>query len=176
MISATGNSLARQKAGFTLIEIVFALGLIALASGIVVINAIRMLDRSKETSTNEILFQAIQEARFIAAADRKNTELRFNKETGSLEIRNSSREMQSLALGEDFADQGQSAINFYLVPPSRGLDPVEDPLRTRLEAKAIRFAPDRSSSPFVVEIDTGSGTPARIAVDPFSSLERQVRQ
>jgi hypothetical protein len=41
-----------------------------------------------------------------------------------------------------------------------------------METKKISFAPDRSSSPFVVEIDTGKGTAARFTFDPFSSLVR----
>jgi hypothetical protein len=43
-------------------------------------------------------------------------------------------------------------------------------MRTRLETSHVEFAPDRSSSPFAVNIDTGSGTPERLIFDPFSSL------
>jgi hypothetical protein len=41
-----------------------------------------------------------------------------------------------------------------------------------METKKLSFAPDRSSSPFVVEIDTGVGAPKLITFDPFSSLVR----
>ncbi|MEM1221202.1 MAG: hypothetical protein AAGH40_00445 [Verrucomicrobiota bacterium] len=173
MTSATGSKSFRNVAGFTLIEIVFALGLIAVATTVVVVNAISMINRSNQETVEEVLLAAIKEARFTAAADRKVTELRFNKEKGSLQISNTQGTEVSFALDEDFARRGDSEIKFYLVPAAEGLGRQEDPIRTDLETEVVRFAPDRSSSPFVVEIDTGSGIPERVAIDPFSSLERQ---
>jgi len=61
------------------------------------------------------------------------------------------------------------------VPPARGLTPFEDPSQTQLEISEVSFAPDRSSSPFVVEIDSGNGRPERIVFDPFSSLRKQAQ-
>ena len=52
------------------------------------------------------------------------------------------------------------------------MGPFPDAVRTQLETKEVRFAPDRSSSPFVAEIDNGQGTPVRLVFDPFSSLVR----
>ncbi|MEM7790197.1 MAG: type II secretion system protein [Verrucomicrobiota bacterium] len=173
MTSAIGSNLSRKSAGFTLIEIVFAIGLIAVATAIVVVNAISMIDRSNQQTTEEVLFAAIKEARFKAAADRGVTELRFNKELGSLQISNKQGANVSFDLDKDFAERGNSEIKFYLVPAAEGLSRQEDPIRTDLESEVVRFAPDRSSSPFVVEIDTGSGIPSRLAIDPFSSLKRQ---
>ncbi|MFQ3226369.1 MAG: hypothetical protein ACI8Z5_002641, partial [Lentimonas sp.] len=69
-----------------------------------------------------------------------------------------------------FNKSGPAEIQFYLVPPSEGLAAPTNASRTRLETTVVKFAPDRSSTPFVADIDTGNGTPTRMIFDPFSSL------
>ena len=172
MISATGNKFGQRSArqGFSLVEIVLVVGLIALVAGMIVSNIGVIADRGNEQSTEEIVKAAIRSARFEAAHSRSVTSLRFNDETGQLELSAEGGENSSFALGDDFARGGRSSVRFYLVPSSEGLDAPEDPSRTRMETSMVQFAPDRSSSPFVLEIDYGSGSPERLIFDPFSSL------
>jgi Tfp pilus assembly protein FimT len=171
MTSVTGNSTRpRFTAGFTLIEIVLVLGLIAFAASIVIANFTAMAERGDTQTSEEILHAAVRKARFIAASERAITTLQFDKETGSLHISGEISEADSLPLDASFGKEGQAEIRFYLVPPAEGLAPQADAQRTRLETHTVQFAPDRSSSPFVVEIDAGRGTPRRLVFDPFSSL------
>jgi len=173
MISATGKTRppARRRA-FTLIEIILVLALIALASGLVISNFAAFADRGDSRTTEETLAAAIRKARFAAAAERTVSELSFDKESGSLFVDGEGAEPLAFPLDEAFAENGRAEIRFYLVPASKGFEPFPEPERTGLETDTVRFAPDRSSAPFVVEIDLGSGTPRRIAYDPFSSLRR----
>ena len=172
MTSATGN---RSKAlsswtGFTLIEIVLVLGLMAVATTAVIVGFASLADRGDTQTTEEILFSAVRKARFIAANKRTITQLSFDKESNSLQINSDNAESESFPLDEIFKDSRSAAIRFYLVPSSEGLAPARDAVRTRLETNVVNFAADRSSSPFVAEIDFGSGTPERLVFDPFSSL------
>lgn len=169
MTLATGkNKRQPANAAFTLIEIVLVIALMAVAAGIVIANFVAFADRGEETSPVETLHSAIRSARFHAASSRQLTTLQFDKENGQLVLSSG----DSFPLNEDFGQDGPGEINFYLVPPAEGLAPFPDPESSDLETSAVSFAPDRSSSPFVVEIDTGSGNAERLVFDPFSSLVR----
>ena len=172
MILATGKQTVKALGtrGFSLIEIVLVLGLMAFAAAVVITNFASLADRGDSQTSEEILQAAIREARFVAASERIITELRFDKENGSLSISSDAGVGETFALNESFSKDGPAEILFYLVPPSEGLAPPIDASRTRLKTSAVKFAPDRSSSPFVVDIDSGSGTPTRLVFDPFSSL------
>lgn len=183
MILATGNRASRltsparpfgsgvslaSRAGFTLLEIILVFGLIALAAGVVIANFTTFLSFDDQADPEETLRAAIRSARFQAAGAREITSLRYDKESGALVVEPG----DSFPLNEDFGSDGRAEFRFYLVPPAEGMDRFPDPASTRLETNEVYFAPDRSSSPFVAEIDTGQGTPLRLVFDPFSSLVR----
>ncbi|MFP4165944.1 MAG: Tfp pilus assembly protein FimT/FimU [Opitutales bacterium] len=182
----------RTADGFTLIEILLVLGLIALAGSLVVTNFGSLLDRSGDSSVEEQLRSAVREARFIAARDRIATSLEYDPMSGSFNIRPASETADissdsadsadsvdsaiaaiAYPLPEPFDPEGRGEIRFYLVPPAEGMrGSFSAPEETREPLAKVRFAPDRSSTPFVVEIDSGSGTPERLVFDPFSDLLR----
>lgn len=172
MILATGNRSAwtNIRAGFTLIEIVLAIGLIAVATAVLIANFASIADRGDTLTTEETLSAAVRRARFIAASERATTRLRFDKESNSLQIKIDSDEVETFPLDKSFKETRSAEIRFYLVPSSRGLAPAMELVNTRMETKEVKFAADRSSSPFVAEIDLGSGSPQRLQYDPFSSL------
>jgi general secretion pathway protein H len=172
MTLATGRNkpprLRSDRSAFTLIEIVLVIALMAVAASVVIANFVAFADRGQESSPEETLHAAIRSARFQAASERIPATLRFDKETGTLIISSG----ESFPLNTDFGKDGRGEIRFYLVPPAEGMAPFPDAERSQLETKEISFAPDRSSSPFVAEIDSGSGSPERLVFDPFSSLVR----
>ncbi|MGB0744797.1 MAG: pilus assembly FimT family protein [Opitutales bacterium] len=169
MILATGNRSFDRCSGFTLIEILMVIALIALASSVVIVNFTALADRGDTISPEEVLSAAIRRARFIAAAERIITELYYDDETGTLRIDPSG---EQFAINEDFGPGGRGTISFYLIAPSIGLRRLPNPNEASLETKSVAFAPDRSSSPFVAEIDNGQGNPTRLRFDPFSSVVR----
>jgi len=167
MTLATGR-LSRLSRGFTIVEIVLVLGLMALAGGLVIANFTSMAERGASQTTQEILRSAINQARYLAASERQIIEMSYDEDAGELTLSSG----DSFPLGEMYGSGTRGNISFYLIPSARGTDPFTDPLATRMSTAKIQFAPDRSSSPFVVEIDTGGGNPQRHLFDPFSSLER----
>lgn len=170
MILATGNNRPAQgRAGFTLIEILLVIALIALAASVVIVNFTAFADRDDSTSPEEVLTAAIRRARFIAAAERITTQLRYDEDSGSLQIDPIG---EQFPINSDFGPDGRGLIRFFLIPPAEGLGPFPDPKRSTLRTPAVAFAPDRSSSPFIAEVDSGQGMPTRLRYDPFSSLIR----
>lgn len=170
MTLATGNSRPGwARGGFTLIEILLVIALIALSVSVVIVNFTAFTERGESTSPQEVLTAAIRKARFIAAADRITTRLRYDEETGSLRIDPTD---EQFPINSNFGREGRGEIRFFLIPPAEGLRPFPDPERSTLQTPAVAFAPDRSSSPFIAEIDSGSGAPSRLRFDPFSSVIR----
>ncbi|HAV11955.1 MAG TPA: hypothetical protein DCX06_00455 [Opitutae bacterium] len=169
MISATGKPRRRNR-GFTILEIVLVLGLVALAGSLMIANFTSMADRGGELNTEETLQAAIRKARFDAARDRTNVTLNFDPESGSLMLSSG----ESFPLGEAFTQAGRGKVVFYMVPPAAGLSPFNDPEKTRLQTPEIIFAPDRSSTPFVVDIERPNTVTERFTFDSFSSLRRKV--
>ena len=171
MTSETGNRRSTSSAGgFSLIEILLVIGLIALAAGMIISNVISIAERGDEIPTDQILKTAIRSARFEAARNREITELSYNEETGELAVYRDSGDPILFELGENFASNGRGNILFRLIPPARGMEKYPDPYEDGIEASRVRFAPDRSSQPFSVQIDYGTGSPEILAFDPFSSL------
>ncbi|MBT65126.1 MAG: hypothetical protein CML13_18165 [Puniceicoccaceae bacterium] len=172
---AASNSLTSRRiskghhsqAGFSLLEIILVFALIALASSVIIANFTTFLSFDDQIDPKETLRTAIRSARFQAASERIPASLSFDKESGSLIVSNG----EQFPLSPEFKN-GDGEIRFYLVPPAKGMGPFPEASRSQLETKEVSFAPDRSSSPFAAEIDSGSGSPERIIFDPFSSLVR----
>ena len=72
MILATGKQTveAVSTKGFSLIEIVLVLGLMAFAAAVVITNFASLADRGDSQTSEEILQAAVREARFVAASER----------------------------------------------------------------------------------------------------------
>lgn len=157
------------RSGFTLLEILLVIALIAVAVSVVILNFAAFSDRGENSSPEEVLTEAIREARFIAASQRTTTTLRFDEESGTLLLEPAGMQFP---INADFGPDGRGKIRFFLIPPAVGLAAFPEPNQTRLETDFVAFASDRSSSPFIVEIDLGLGNPTRLRFDPFSSIIR----
>jgi type II secretory pathway pseudopilin PulG len=169
MILETGlASRPRSQAGFTLLEILLVFALITLASGVIITNFTTFLNFDEQINPEDSLRTAIRSARFQAASERSVTTLSYDDEAGALVVSGG----ESFQLNSNFGKEGRGEIRFYLLPPAEGMGRLPDAETSRLETKKLSFAPDRSSSPFAVEIDTGEGSAQRLIFDPFSSLVR----
>lgn len=168
MILGTGSSRGQGAGGgFTLIEILLVIALIAVSASVVMINFIALAERGEQASPEEVLNQAIRRARFVAAADRITTKLRYDEENGSLRIEPGG---EVFPINDDFGPNGGGEIRFFLIPPTQGLSTFPSAGSSDLRAAFVAFAADRSSSPFIAEIDPGQGSPVRLRYDPFSSV------
>ena len=175
MISAIGNRGNRdpaRQAGFSLIEILLVLALMAVAGSIVIFNFAAYADRGDELSAEESLSAAIRKARYLAAKERQIVSLSFDKENGQLLVQGERSEDANFPLHKSFNKDGNADIRFYTFMSSEGPNKATGPKATETETQIVIFAPDRSSSPFVVAIDSGFGSPERHRFDPFSSLRR----
>ena len=154
-----------MRRGFTLIELVIVLALIALVGGLVVINAQAILRGLGQEPVDRVLQKAVREARYQAAYLKESVYLSFDEEESALEV--SSETGQSLARFPLEEDDGEiPEIAFEQILPGTGLD------RYRLETVPISnvvFRPDRSSTPFEAVVEGKSQTFTQ-RFDPFSAI------
>lgn len=158
----TGDIVRR---GFTLIELIIVIALMAIAGTLVVANADALLRGLGSEAPEHTLQRAVQEARFLAASERDTTRLRYDEENGRLEI--FSEDGASLAAFPVAPDQGQiPTILFEQILPAEGLQASRE---ETAPLPSVVFRPDRSSTPFRVVIGSGNNRFSQ-RYDPFSAI------
>lgn len=154
-----------MRRGFTLIELIIVIGLIALIGGLITINAEAILRGLGDEPVDRILQKAVREARFQAAYLKESTRLRYDEERASFDIHSvTGRGLASFPTG---MEDDSLEIVFEQILPSRGL--FEVTREETAEIEAVVFRPDRSSTPFQVIIDTGPVAFTQ-RYDPFSDI------
>ena len=172
MISATGNKQIQKLSAFSLIEILLVIALMAVASSILIYNFAAFTDRVDNLNTEDTLNAAIREGRYLAASTKKIVALHYEEQSGQLVLSSDNNALLQFQLDEVFGENGRGSIKFYSVSSSEGMSSIVDPAQSLSQIVAVQFAPDRSSTPFVVEINDHEGISERHIYDPFSSLRK----
>ena len=155
-----------MRRGFSLIELIIVIALIALVGGMIVVNAEAMLRGLGEEPVERILHKAVREARFQAAYLKEPTQVRYDEETLSfvLDTQTGSRlNAWSTGLGEN----SSLDVIFEQILPQEGLTRVLN--EETVEIPVVTFRPDRSSTPFQVTFDLGREEFTQ-RYDPFSDI------
>ena len=170
MTLVTGSKTAQSISGrgFSLVEIVLVLGLIAIASSIVITNFASFTNKNDTISSEEVLLEAIRFARIEAAKNQSISALYFDDSIGALIVENNSISAETFKLGKGFGAEFNSEITFYLIKPAEGFEPFNEGLDQSIELKRVQFDSDRSSTPFNALIKEGTNPPQTISFDPFS--------
>ena len=172
MILAIGNSrgLSLKRTGFSLIELLLVLGLIGLASTLFMVNFGALIDRSGELAPEEVFREAVRQARFEAAAGRRQVHLRLALDGSALVLSeaHSEGELARFPLGEDFGTGGNRALRLIVESPVLATGFRSAVQMERREAPFVVFASDRSATPFAVVWEERGRPDIRWRIDPFS--------
>ena len=156
-----------MRRGFTLIELVIIIGLIALMGGLIVVNAEAILRGLGQEPVDRIFQKAVREARFQAASIKEPAYLIYRKDEGNLVILNDSGEQLSeFNIGTEGAKENPE-VEFEQILPATGLGSFST--RETVKIKQVVFRPDRSSTPFQVTIREKSEEFTQ-QYDPFSAI------
>lgn len=156
-----------MRRGFTLIELIIVIALVALIGGLMAINAESILRGLGDEPVERIFQKAVREARFQAAYLKESTELRYDEESAAFEIHTGSgRGLASFPSGLEPEDPSVEII-FEQILPEEGLN--RNSVLNTIEVSAVTFRPDRSSTPFQVIFDLGQTTFTQ-RFDPFSDI------
>ena len=156
-----------MRRGFTLVELVIVIGLIALVGGLIVINAEGILRGLGSEPAERILQKAIREARFQAASIKESAFLQYDSEIGLLlVIAASGQELASYPLMDSDEPEPPDLV-FEQILPATGLGSMDESETYRIPQ--VVFRPDRSSTPFQVRLTDSTGS-YTLRYDPFSSI------
>ena len=160
------SSLTRNR-GFSLLEILIALALVAVVSGIFIVSLPSLTDGLGSRPLETILQKSVRDARFHAAVEKERVSLVFDRERSAFVVRSDDgRELASRESGYDPEDK--ISVRFEQFLPFEGLRSSGE--QARVEIPMVRFHPDRSSTPFVAILEVeNQRTEHRF--DPFSDLE-----
>ena len=156
-----------MRRGFTLLELIIVIALIALVGSLIVVNAESMLRGLGEEPLERIFQKAVREARFQAASSKDPAYLMYDKEDGKLVIFNDAgQDLAEFVIGKEGAKDNPE-IEFEQILPASGLDSFGN--EQTIEIKQVVFRPDRSSTPFLVSIrEDSEGFTQKY--DPFSAI------
>lgn len=156
-----------MRRGFTLIELIIVIGLIALVGGLIVVNAQAILRGLGAEPVDRILQKAVREARFQAAYLKESTELRFSDEQKSFLILGANGgNLASFNTGAG-NESTRLEVEFEQILPEQGL--MRAGAADTAPIEAVTFRPDRSSTPFLVRVYEGPRQ-FTLRFDPFSDI------
>lgn len=152
-----------RRGGFTLLEVLITIALIALLAGVLVVGTNRLL-RARPMSADELFWAAATASRKDALLNNRDVRLRFDAKT---------REFIALSMGGEmrypFVAKETAELDF-LAPKSAGNGSailVGGELVETQTLPAVTFYGDGTCSPFRVQLKSGSG--ARVLeIDPWT--------
>ncbi len=156
---------------FTIIELLLVMGLMAFATTLFLFNFSSLLDRTEELRPEEVLREAVMDARFFAARERLDMFLSLAPETGALQIQSlEGALMAEYPLGSAFTSGGQSELRFVAEIQRADAEAGFGGRRgATTPLNQVVFSPDRSSTPFTAVLRI-SGEVQELRFEPFSGL------
>jgi len=162
--------LGQSGKAFSLIEILLVVALIGLVGGLVAINVNAIFAGLGERPLPEVFRFAVREARYIAARDKEPITLRFDAQRSAFIISDDSNAEQSVFETGYLPEENAVKVDFYQILPDVGINSGNILVSARYKISRIVFHPDRSSTPFEVELRYGVQTSTH-RYDPFSDAE-----
>lgn len=157
-----------MKKGFSLLEIIVVIALIAMISGLVAVNYSSIIRSFTQPSIEKSVAKALREARHQASILKDTVALRYNAQKQNFVISNRANEVLiEIASGFD-PEKTKVEIRFLPLLPQK-FDETEWHWIVGGEAiDAVLFSPEGVSTPFGITINTPNEH-ATYFFDPFSS-------
>lgn len=161
------NTAHSKTGGFSLIEIIIAIALLALVTGLFVTNMPGLTGGIGNRPLEDILQKSVRDARYQAALNKERVSLSFDAEQSAFLVLSEAGEI--LTSRESGYDSGDNiSIAFEQLLPYEGLR--NSGTQERVEIPLVHFHPDRSSTPFIATLNI-ENTRSEHRFDPFSDLE-----
>jgi len=166
----------RSSRAFSLVEVLLVLAFIAMIGGLIVTNTDALMRGLGPPPLPRTLTMAVREARYQAAAEKQPMRLSFDHDAGAFLVTSEAGEQRASIESGYGADNPRVSVTFYKLIFQRGADAdVFSSERERIEVDSVRFLPDRSSTPFEVELEA-EGERSTHRYDTFSDIELKSRR
>jgi general secretion pathway protein H len=153
----------QRRAGFTLLEILLAVGLIGLLAGVLVTASVRLTE-PKPITAEDVFWKAVMETRKQALVTGADVRLRFvNKDKVRALIASS-------ALGEKrygFENESEVIVDFLAAQKTGNAVMIRSQIVETQPMPYVTFYGDGTCTPFRVQIRTG-GAPRTVSIDPWT--------
>jgi prepilin-type N-terminal cleavage/methylation domain-containing protein len=153
------------RRGFTLLEILLALSLIALLAGVLVTGTTNLLQEKAQTPT-EVLLKAIAESRRLAVQDNCEVSLAFNKDNRVFTLTSYQSGTGVAAATFPVAAEGDFGLDFLVARKGNSVL-IGGVLVETATVPAVSFYADGTCTAFRVQL-TGVENPEVIAIDPWT--------
>jgi len=157
----------RSKSGFSLIEILIVISLIALIGSLVVVNVDGLLRGLGDRPIDQVFRMALREARYQSSAQKSPVWVQFDDDAREFILAASAGgEINRFSYRKSEESETVDVTFFQILPQEGtnfgGADEV-------MEINRIQFNPDRSSTPFRIQYQLGSEQWTE-QYDPFSDI------
>lgn len=160
----------QNKQGFSLIEILLVIALMALITSVVLVNSSSLFKGLGDPPLQDQLKQAVRESRFQAAMNKEPVFLSFDQESGEFHITNEHNSILEKVVTGDVSGNSNLEIKFFRIPPERGIQRSLRRGNFGIKVKRVTFHPDRSSMPFYVHLIFDEDETLSITYDSFSDV------
>jgi len=163
---------AWRRAGFTLIEMMLVIALIAVFVSLFVINADSMLKQTATQAVESKFWEAVRVARSEAIVERHGRSLRFDEKALAFVVENeqSGAEQTFAIKRDDLPANAEIAVALRKRVDRTQWTLVAGELVDLREIPVVRFFPDGACTPFVVTIAVNDED-RLVEIDPWTGAE-----
>lgn len=167
MTSATGK---RSRAGFTILEILLVLFLIAAIGTLFVVNIDSALRDQEEATVERAFWDASHEGRLQALYKRQPVVLRYDVESAVFDLSSRGASIATFPAAAVTGEGTPITVQFVQERPSSELVLIRGRLVDTQPIEEVVFYPDGSCTSSWVELHYGSET-RQIRIDPWTGAE-----
>lgn len=149
-MNAESRSLGRD--GFTLIELMLTMALIALLSSLFIWNIQSLLKQGELEALQNELWSAVEKAKQSAVFNRVPHRVRFDQESQAFMVSADGEEVPFKVDTSGLGEEVEIEVIFKLMLPRDGYRLIRGELVTHKEIETITFFPDGTCTPFSVDL------------------------
>lgn len=153
-----------------MVEILLVIALIGILASIFVINFDTLIRQNESDSLEQAFWTASSEARNLAMFERRAQDLRYDPESQAYLIGVGENVRRYTVDTSSWSDDAQVEVLFKQRLSDDSYRLIGGKLITLREAPIVRFFPDGTCMPFILEIRVGDNLRS-IEVDPWSGAE-----
>lgn len=170
--SATGKG---RRGGFTILEMMLVLFLIAMIGTLFVVNVDSALRDQGESTVENAFWEASREGRLQALLTRRPVVLEYDQETASFQLVSGGAVIGTYPGAGVTRDGAPITVEFVQERPTSELVLIRGQLVDTRPVEQVVFYPDGSSTSFSVEFSFGAER-RQIRIDPWTGVQMLMKE